>query len=309
MPIEQPYFSIIIPAYNRAKFLPVAINSVLAQTFSDWELIVVDDHSTDNTKEVMASYRDPRIKYEWNEKNIERSASRNKGISTAMGDYICFLDSDDQYLPEHLSVLAETIETEKDKKTMFFTACNWKFPDREEKLVYKPQDKLSAVEYMMTIQVPPSCTCFHKDILGEIQFNTGLTVNEDVELFARIVNKYPFKKIEHYTVNMYIHGGNTKFVDSSSIEKQFEATKLIFANTELKEQVSSSFKKKYYLSLHHRKITHLVEKGETEKANKSILYHLWNDPFNRRNKSYLVLLIYNLPGGGLLRKLVAATKK
>lgn len=309
MSIEKPYFSIIVPSYNRAKFLPATINSVLAQTFSDWELIIIDDHSTDNTKEVMANYKDPRIKYEWNEVNLERCASRNKGIDIAKGDFICFLDSDDQYKPEHLSTLAEATEVEKEKKAMFFTCCTWKFPDREEKLVYKPQNNMSAVEYMMTIQVPPSCTCFHRDILKEYQFNTALTINEDVELFTRIVNKYPFKRIDKYTVNMLIHGGNTKFVENEPIERQFEATRMIFSKPELKNKISSAFKKNYLLSLHRRRITYLVERNETEKATKSIIYHLLNDPFNKRNKSYLVLLIYNLPGGGLLRKLVAATKK
>ena len=86
-------FSIIIPTYNRAAFLPKAIESVLAQTYTDWELIVVDDGSTDNTREVVAQYNDERIIYIYQE-NAERSAARNNGISQAKGDFICFMDSD-----------------------------------------------------------------------------------------------------------------------------------------------------------------------------------------------------------------------
>ena len=309
MSLEQPYFSIIIPSYNRAKFLPATIDSVLAQSFTSWELIIVDDHSADNTNEVVTNYKDPRIRYEWNEVNLERCASRNKGIDLAKGKYICFLDSDDRFTTEHLQTLADAIKVEKEAKAMVFTCCTWKFSDREEKLVYKPQQEMSAVEYMMTIQVPPSCTCFHKDILKEFKFSTALTINEDIELFTRIVNKYPFVKVDNYTVYMLIHGGNTKFVETAPVEKQFDATEIIFSNPELKSSISPDFKKKYLLSLHRRQITYLVEKNETERANKSIIYHLMNDPFNPRNKSYLVLLIYNLPGGGLLRKLVATTKK
>ena len=101
-------FSIIIPSYNRANHLPKAIESVLAQSFTDWELIIVDDGSTDNTSDVVASYNDPRIKYIYQE-NAERSAARNNGIRNANGEWICFLDSDDVYLNQHLAVFEKAI--------------------------------------------------------------------------------------------------------------------------------------------------------------------------------------------------------
>ena len=77
-------FSIIIPTYNRAAFLPKAIESVLAQTCTDWELIVVDDGSIDNTREVVAQYNDKRITYIY-QQNAERSAARNNGIQAYTG--------------------------------------------------------------------------------------------------------------------------------------------------------------------------------------------------------------------------------
>lgn len=87
------HFSVIIPTYNRASMLPKAIESVLAQTYPNWELIIVDDGSTDNTKELVANFieKDGRIKYIYQE-NAERSAARNNGIKNAKGEYICFLE-------------------------------------------------------------------------------------------------------------------------------------------------------------------------------------------------------------------------
>ena len=100
----MPHFSVVIPAYNRARFLPECLDSVLAQTFTDWECIVVDDGSTDGTRELVAEYvrRDSRFRYHWQE-NAGASAARNAGIERARGEWIAFLDSDDWYYPDALA--------------------------------------------------------------------------------------------------------------------------------------------------------------------------------------------------------------
>ncbi len=93
--------SIVLPTYNRAKVLYQAINSVLSQTFKDWELIIWDDGSTDNTKEVVLSYQNIRIKYYY-EPNIGKPYALNQAIAHAKGEFIAFLDDDDQWLPNKL---------------------------------------------------------------------------------------------------------------------------------------------------------------------------------------------------------------
>lgn len=95
--------SIIMPSYNTAKFISGSIGSVLAQTYSDWELIIVDDCSTDNTDEVVKSFlSDSRIKYIKNEKNSGAAVSRNRALREAKGKWIAFLDSDDLWMPDKL---------------------------------------------------------------------------------------------------------------------------------------------------------------------------------------------------------------
>lgn len=102
--MKLPFFSIVIPTYNRAGFLGVALRSVLEQQYHHWEVLVVDDGSTDNTAQVVADLADLRIHY-LPQENRERGAARNHGLARAQGQYVVFLDSDDELLPHHLAVL------------------------------------------------------------------------------------------------------------------------------------------------------------------------------------------------------------
>jgi glycosyltransferase involved in cell wall biosynthesis len=102
--MNNPFFSIIIPTYNRANTIQGSITSVLNQTFGAFELIVVDDGSTDNTKEVVSNFRDNRLKYV-RQANAGVSQARNTGASQAAGEYLLFLDSDDSFTPRYLEKL------------------------------------------------------------------------------------------------------------------------------------------------------------------------------------------------------------
>ena len=94
--------SIIMPSYNTARFIKETIDSVLAQTYQNWELIIVDDCSTDNTDEIVSAYNDERIRYLKNEKNSGAAVSRNYALREAKGKWIAFLDSDDLWSPDKL---------------------------------------------------------------------------------------------------------------------------------------------------------------------------------------------------------------
>jgi len=100
----KPTVSIIMPAYNRATMIGAAIKSVLAQTNPRWELIIIDDGSTDPTAKVVKGFGDRRIQYHYQE-NAGPSAARNHALELAAGEWICYLDSDDEFLPPYLATM------------------------------------------------------------------------------------------------------------------------------------------------------------------------------------------------------------
>jgi glycosyltransferase involved in cell wall biosynthesis len=106
---SRPKVSVYTPTYNYGRFIGEAIQSVLDQTFQDWELIIVDDGSTDNTREVVASFADPRIHYVY-QQNRGNPAARNTALKLARGEYIACLDADDMWLPEMLQKLVAQLD-------------------------------------------------------------------------------------------------------------------------------------------------------------------------------------------------------
>jgi glycosyltransferase involved in cell wall biosynthesis len=112
--VANPLVSVVMPTYNHARYLDRALQSVLNQTYTNWEAIVIDNHSTDNTDQVMASFRDSRITYLKIHNNGVIAASRNAGIRIAKGMWIAFLDSDDWWTNDKLRACFDCINEEVD---------------------------------------------------------------------------------------------------------------------------------------------------------------------------------------------------
>ena len=176
---KVPFFSIILPTYNRASMIFSAIDSVITQSFTNWELIIVDDGSTDNTKEIIDSYiiSDKRIKYFYQE-NSERSIARNNGISKAKGDWICFLDSDDLYHNNHLITFFNFISEYQFNKGLFFSGVS--YGEYDEKKQFYNLNGVNNLEFVLlnTIGVPRACC--HKDILLENQFDKNINIGDNI---------------------------------------------------------------------------------------------------------------------------------
>jgi glycosyltransferase involved in cell wall biosynthesis len=114
---ERPVVSVVVPTYNREGLLPISVNSVRGQTFQDWELLIVDDRSTDGTKALVESWarEDSRIRYVPNTRAKGPSGARNQGIDEARGKYVALLDSDDEWLPCHLAASVSYFDTYPDR--------------------------------------------------------------------------------------------------------------------------------------------------------------------------------------------------
>lgn len=110
--MTKPLFTVVIPTYNRADLIPKTIGTILQQTYEDFEIVVVDDGSSDRTEDVVRSIQDPRVRY-YKKANGERGAARNYGVARGNGTYINFTDSDDWVYPHHLANAVRMIERHK----------------------------------------------------------------------------------------------------------------------------------------------------------------------------------------------------
>jgi glycosyltransferase involved in cell wall biosynthesis len=233
--------SVVVPTFNRAKYLPSSIGSVLNQTFQDWELIVVDDGSTDNTQEVVESFNDPRITYVYQE-NAERSAARNNGIKHAKGEWICFLDSDDEYNPLHLPILSGFIENLKPTPSIIVTGLlqNTEIIAKEKPFLNLKNDILIEISVKFLI---PSQVCVHRSILEIQNFDPRFRLWEDTHLWLRIAAQYPVYQIEQYTVTQHVHSEGT-VVQGMKKVRMVEVNQYISAILDLKINHASHFEGK-----------------------------------------------------------------
>jgi glycosyltransferase involved in cell wall biosynthesis len=189
---DKPFLSVVIPTYNRADLIGDTIRSLQKQSYDNYEIIVVDDGSTDNTEEVVNSVADARTRF-LRKGNAERAAARNFGAREAKGDYVNFFDSDDLALPNHLEEAARLIQG-KNRPEWFHVGYCWATPDRQ---VFRnvnnfTGDTLNAV---LPLGNPLSCNSVfvRKDIILAHSFNEDrdLSASEDYELWLRLGARYP----------------------------------------------------------------------------------------------------------------------
>ncbi|MFM1793365.1 MAG: hypothetical protein RLZZ252_1719 [Bacteroidota bacterium] len=236
----MPFFSIILPTYNRASFLSRSIGSVVTQDFQDWELLIIDDGSTDHTKEIVNSFNDQRIKYFYQE-NSERSSARNNGIKLATGEWICFLDSDDEYLQDHLKIFHEEIES-NDTPKMLVTGNLI----RKNGMEYKHSMldcKKNILEEIASKFILMNSVCVHRDVLEENLFHAKFRIWEDTHLWLRIAAQYPVYQIEQFTVIQHVHNDGTVVQGMNNV-RVVEVNQYISAILDLKINHASCFESK-----------------------------------------------------------------
>lgn len=186
---NNPLFSIIIPTYNRASFIKKAVDSILGQDFKDFEIIVVDDGSSDNTHDVISKIIDPRLKYFFKE-NEERAVARNFGIAKSVGQYITFLDSDDMVYSNHFSEAINLIEEYRSPEIFHL---GYEIKDQQGNLCFRSHFKSSLNNILLKGNAMSCMGVFvRRDIFKEYAFNTdrALIGSEDYELWMRLGSRY-----------------------------------------------------------------------------------------------------------------------
>ena len=212
---KQPFFSIIIPTYNRREFLKIAVDSVLSQSFSDYELIVVDDGSTDNTKEIVHSswliahsrekhnrqlnagrYSLNTVRYIY-QSNRGPAAARNRGIKEAKGKFICFLDSDDRFRKQKLEIAYSYINKYPQYR-IFHTDEIWYRNGKmlPQKAYHKKPDGYVFRNSLRMCSISISTAVINREVFEKVGlFDENMPACEDYDFWLRAASLYPIKLI------------------------------------------------------------------------------------------------------------------
>ena len=179
--------SIIMPSYNTANFIGETIKSVLEQTYKNWELLIVDDCSTDNTDEVVARYNDERITYMKNLKNSGAAVSRNKALNVARGKWIAFLDSDDLWYPTKLE---EQIKYMKKNKYSFSYTSYEEIDENDVTNGVKVTGPKKITKRGMYRYCWPGCltVMYDAEKIGKIQI-ADIKKNNDYAMWLKVIKK------------------------------------------------------------------------------------------------------------------------
>ncbi|NDV77460.1 glycosyltransferase family 2 protein [Dysgonomonas sp. 511] len=229
--VKLPKVSVLMPIYNAEKYLSIAIQSIISQTFTDWELILINDGSTDKSEDIALSYADKRIRYYKNDGNKGLIYTRNRMIGLAEGEYIAFLDSDDLSLPLRLSKQVAFL----DNNPGYALCGTWcKMIDGENREIKKINMSVSDEEVKCTLLFAntfvQSSIMIRRQVLAANPYDKDYPLAEDYELWCRLSHSYNLKNIpEHLTLYRW-HGNN--------ISKERKAHLDLLANNILKRELS-----------------------------------------------------------------------
>jgi len=225
--LTDPLVSVILPVYNRQHTIRRAVDSVLAQTFWNFELIIVDDASTDQTPAILQSYQDPRIRILVHKERLGAPASRNRGAAAARGRWIAFQDSDDEWMADKLEKqlkLAKEHERAKDTALVIYTGFH---RYKDGKIDYipaasdpRPKDGYINRSLLLGNFISTQTVLMPKSMFLEMGgFDEQLPRFQDWELWLRLSVRYPFRFIDEPLVNVYftddsISSDQTKLVEA-----------------------------------------------------------------------------------------------
>jgi len=213
--MQPPFFSVVIPTYNQAMFLKKAINSVLDQTYNNYEIIIIDNHSKDETQKVVESFNNKKILYKKIYNNGIIAKSRNEGIKLSSGEWIAFLDSDDFWYRERLKIVSDFLFKNKDYDVICTDELiNDKIRKRKKIWRYGPFTKNFYEKLLKSgNRVSTSASIVKKDFLKsyEIYFNEKkeFITAEDYDFFMNLANANAKFKFFHEVLGEHLFYENS----------------------------------------------------------------------------------------------------
>ncbi|MDQ7786444.1 MAG: glycosyltransferase family 2 protein [Thermodesulfovibrionales bacterium] len=246
--MHNPFFSVIIPTHNRANLLSQAIQSVLNQTYNNFELIIIDDHSTDNTQEIIKAFSDSRIKSIVNDHKKGAAGARNAGIFKAMGQWVAFLDDDDIWFPQKLELQYDMIHNVGKIVGLIYTGyAVYDFDKMKEVQIITPEKEgWIQKDLLYTNCIGPPCSVIiRKSLLEQIKgFDDDFPAYQDCDLYVRIAGLAQIAYIKDTLLYVRTSGNDRISVNPQKkldgfllFQKKYNA--LIKNNPVLKHRISS----------------------------------------------------------------------
>lgn len=293
--------SVIIPTYNRVKLLNNSVASVLSQTYRDFELLVIDDCSTDNTSDFLSNIADRRVRCIKNTSNKGITATRNIALSNANGKYIAFLDDDDEWMPDKLEKQINLMENSSKGLGCIYTGCN--LVDAEDNRFNQttvPHYRIRILnELLLENFIITSSTLIKADCFETVgMFDESMPFAEDYDMWIRIAQAFDFDFVRSPLVNYRIHRNSISFNNSATItglerlltkhEKLFLKNKKAYSNHLLRIGVAYCYT------------------GNTREGRKALMKSLEYYKFDKRVYYNLLLTIL---GADIFKKLKELKKQ
>ena len=217
--MDTPRVSIIMAAFNHAQYIDKAIASALAQTWQDFELIVVDDGSTDATGQVVSQFGSP-VRYIY-QQNRGQGGARNRGIASARGEFVCFLDDDDLWEPEYLATVMSVFQRQPDADALY---TGFRIIDGEDRLLPQIGGNVIPPHQMYDALVhggwfPPLVVTVRKACLDQVgPLDEALRGHDDWDLWLRIARGHVFRGVPEALARYRVHAGGL----SSNVQHMME---------------------------------------------------------------------------------------
>lgn len=286
----KPFFSVVIPLYNKEKFIVKTLKSVLQQTVSDFEIIIIDDASTDESLKKIATFNDDRIQL-FSQENAGPSAARNHGIEKASGDFIALLDADDYWEENHLQALKDSIE-KFPKAGLYCNNFNINFDDS---YIKKSQFNFSFDTEIIEIPdffmassfgfvASSSSVAFRKkDFIALGEYPTAIKSGEDTDLWIRFGLHH--KVVFNPTITMHYN-----HCDHTSLSKGNRLDDIYTVVTSYKEFEKNNASLKYCLDAHRYALA-----IQSKLGNKPTLYQKLKEEIDVKNLNFRQKLLLSLP--------------
>ena len=217
--MKEPAITVLMPVYNAALYLREAIESVLNQTFSDFEFLIINDGSTDESEKIVLSYKDSKIRYIKNEVNLKLIATLNKGVELTKGKYIVRMDADDISLPHRLQTQFDFME----QHTNIALCGSWfeSFGGQQGVAKYVANHNEIMTKMLYQCHFCHPSVIIRKSMLDSlnIKFDPLFTHAEDYDLFSRIGEKFELANIQEVLVKYRIHPGSVSQLNKDTQQR------------------------------------------------------------------------------------------